>query len=525
MNLSALGENMPESIDILSWFDVGPVSAERDKNLIHYFYDGGVTKSVIGDNKRFLILGRKGAGKTAVFEYLKTKPTAIFSDRDCVIPLSLVDYNWNAHALLARTEKASSMTQRDSWRLVIAIEAIRAIAELNKKEKRELSPLMDDATRILEKIFSKPVPSWGEIISGKLFQLSKMKLPSGGLSPENVKADGGEVSFEAVKADSSLRNQLSQNVDYLTSYLEDVLRRDSFDFGVFIVFDRLDEAWTSDTQICKEIVAGLLQAAEHALSKYSGRVRPIVFLREDIFPTLSINDKNKLRQDCSSTLLWNTEGLTSMLVKRINFYASLKVQPPINAIDELFNRKEMRNRTTPARYIFARTMMRPRDVVSYYRTISDSMKDDARDELGDFIPNNARVKLDADAIYEAEPKFGEYLYEEIIDEWKTQKPEIENFLNALTNLAKATFTPEEYKEQLRLQGLTLDEVLFQNIMRFLYDNSIIGFQVGESKLWRFKSVYPSQSYIDSKEFRVHSGLIRRLNLREPYKSSEDAACE
>jgi hypothetical protein len=46
-------------MDILSWIDVGLVSAERDQNLVHYFYDGGVVKSVTESEKHFLILGRK----------------------------------------------------------------------------------------------------------------------------------------------------------------------------------------------------------------------------------------------------------------------------------------------------------------------------------------------------------------------------------------------------------------------------------------------------------------------------------
>ncbi|STR22357.1 hypothetical protein [Klebsiella oxytoca] len=33
--------------DILSWIDVGKLSAERDDNLINYFHDNGVLKNII----------------------------------------------------------------------------------------------------------------------------------------------------------------------------------------------------------------------------------------------------------------------------------------------------------------------------------------------------------------------------------------------------------------------------------------------------------------------------------------------
>lgn len=57
---------MPE---ILDWIEFGKISAERDELLSKYFYDAGVLKSVLSSNVSFLILGRKGAGKTAVFRY------------------------------------------------------------------------------------------------------------------------------------------------------------------------------------------------------------------------------------------------------------------------------------------------------------------------------------------------------------------------------------------------------------------------------------------------------------------------
>jgi hypothetical protein len=512
-------------MDILSWIDVGPVSAERDRNLVHYFYDGGVVKSVVESEKHFLILGRKGAGKTAVFQYLQTKPADVFNGNDVLVPLSLVDYSWNAHALLARPEKLGSMAQRDSWRLVMAVEAIRAVVAWYGEQRATPSKAIATASEVLEKIFSKPIPTWSDLITGKLFRLSKLKFPSGGLGASgDVKVDGGEVSFETVKNDAGLRQQLSQNTDHLTDFLEAILKADGPKARVFLVFDRLDEAWVPGSlQTCKEIVAGLLQAAEHVLDKFGGRIRPLVFLREDIFPMLELNDKNKLRQDCSSTLMWNPEGLEKMLLRRLNYYGAKANQLPVSSSDALFDRKEMRNRTTPSRYILSRTMMRPRDLVTYYHGIVASMKDTAKNEFGEFAGNDSRHQLSADAIYDAEASLGEYLYDELIDEWKTQHPNIEQYLNAFANLGKAVFKPDELRVQLDKQGLAFDNAQFQETLRFLYENSIIGFQVGAQAIWRFKSTHTGQSYSDSPEFRVHNGLIKRLNLREPYRADNQGS--
>jgi hypothetical protein len=55
---------------LTDWIDVGEVSAERDLFLKDYFYDNGVSSSIVNNNKQYLLLGRKGAGKTAVFIHL-----------------------------------------------------------------------------------------------------------------------------------------------------------------------------------------------------------------------------------------------------------------------------------------------------------------------------------------------------------------------------------------------------------------------------------------------------------------------
>jgi hypothetical protein len=41
-------------MNTLDWVEVGEVSAERDDNLIHYFYDVGISQKVVSNKKQFL---------------------------------------------------------------------------------------------------------------------------------------------------------------------------------------------------------------------------------------------------------------------------------------------------------------------------------------------------------------------------------------------------------------------------------------------------------------------------------------
>lgn len=67
---------------------------------------------------------------------------------------------------------------------------------------------------------------------------------------------------------------------------------------------------------------------------------------------------------------------------------------------------------------------------------------------------------------------------------------------------------------------TYNDELINEHIRFLFDISLIGFKVGQSTIWRYKCFYPSQGFIDSDEYKIHDGLIRVLNLKEPREKTE-----
>ncbi|MDR5790268.1 hypothetical protein P9281_27360 [Caballeronia sp. LP003] len=499
---------------ITDWIDVGEVSAERDQNLRHYFYDNGVSTKLVGNNKQYLLLGRKGAGKTAVFSHLASSPTNIFARTDVIVPLSLQSYNWQAHNLLTDNQKAGGFQHRDSWRFVLYVEAVKAIREKLKGQGAAVPKKIEKAARALERIFATPVPSWTDLLGQKLFNLAKIELPKAGLDDDGVSVGGGEISFEQLRDDAGLKHQLNKNVEGLTAYLESSLSETPEDIRVFFLFDRLDEAWVSDfIDESKSIVSGLLHASEHVLHQFGGRLRPLVFLREDIFSTFDINDRNKLKHDCSESLLWDQESIERLILERINYYAKQKSVATLNELQQIFIEKEMRSRATPVKHIFNRTMCRPRDMVAFLDKTFKVAKADA-------LHSPDGQQISTLAIYDAESGYGDYLFEELSDEWRNQNEHFLEYLRTFENLRYAAITSDELKEALIKKGLASDHAEFRAIMRFLFENSIIGITVGKSKQWRYKCFFPSQAFSDADVVKVHPGLIKRLGLTE--SSSERA---
>lgn len=493
------------------------MSAERDDNLFNYFYDAGVSKKLVENKKQYLLLGRKGAGKTAVYLNMLRRPREVFKARDLVVGMSLQSYNWQAHNLLGNTQKAGGFQHRDSWRFVLCVESIRALSDYYDAEGLVLPKPLKKSRAVLEKIFNGPIPSWGDMLGTKLFSLATAKLPEFGLGEDGVAVGGGELSFEAIKDDVTLRGQMNKNIDNLTNWFEASLESCPEDLRVFLIFDRLDEAWTADfVEESKSIISGLLHASEHILHKFGGRVRPLVFLREDIFSTFDINDRNKLREDCSESLRWTHAEIEKLVLKRINFFAEKSGVGPIISLQDIFSDKEIRSRATPAKHIYNRTMGRPRDMVAFLgRTIRA-----AKDE--EFFHGDTG-KIVSKAIYSAEPGYSEYLYEELSDEWRSQKPNFHDYLATLENLKYASITTLELEKALTGKGLVTDRAEFRAVVRFLFENSIIGITVGDSKQWRYRCFYPTQAFVDTVVIKTHPGLIKRLGLTEGASDAATAA--
>lgn len=511
---------------ILDWISFGKVSAERDDLLSSYFFDNGVLRSVICSPSSFLVLGRKGAGKTAVFKYFTENYRQFINADDILVPLSFEDYNWSIHALLTNENKAESMLYKQSWRFIVLVESVKAYRTWFEEMGRSVPKRIAASAKLLEKLFDSPIPSIYQIVGRKLLSLSGLKLPSGGLDLEDggidsINVESGEITFDQVQENKDLRQHLSENIENLINHLDRALSdADATWPNVFVCFDRVDEAWDEVSyESSRKVIAGLVSACDAINTHYKGKVRPIVFLREDIFDVLSINDANKLREDCGALLHWNRDSLSNLILRRVSYFGKLHNEPPIADIDSMFDKPEMRQRAKPSNYLLRRTMMRPRDLISLLSRTVETMREKADDP---FSENTTVVfeKLECDSIYGAEPGYSEWLMQELLDEWKVQRPIIANLFHALRNNGSTNFTQDALTRELQKLIGEISTADSLSYLRFLFDNSIIGFKLGASKEWRFKCFYPSQGFVESDDYRVHEGLVRALNLTEAREREE-----
>jgi Cdc6-like AAA superfamily ATPase len=62
--------DVEHKMDIKDWLPEFQVSAETDEELQSYFFQTPEVQKIT-QSKSWLVLGRKGTGKTAIFQYLK----------------------------------------------------------------------------------------------------------------------------------------------------------------------------------------------------------------------------------------------------------------------------------------------------------------------------------------------------------------------------------------------------------------------------------------------------------------------
>ena len=76
--------------DIVDWLPEFKVSAESDRDLMRYFVKTPLIDRVLRGG-RWMVIGRKGTGKTAIYEYLR-QASSTEVDGNKTIALSFKDY-------------------------------------------------------------------------------------------------------------------------------------------------------------------------------------------------------------------------------------------------------------------------------------------------------------------------------------------------------------------------------------------------------------------------------------------------
>lgn len=485
--------------DITEWLPEFKVSAESDRDLMRYFVKTPLLDRVLRSD-RWMVIGRKGTGKTAIYEYLrKGSPAELNGYR--TIALSFKDYPWPIQRLYRETMESEISSYQRSWTYIITVKALAGLIEAEESQGKLPTELVK-VKSLLQTIFGSPNPDLLEIIKSKIFRFKSISLPGAELDDASLSL--GALEFEDVALHEDLQRKLRSNAFQLLSYFDAIYRQYAGKFTQLVIIDQLDENWLhGEIDEYAKILVNLILCAQNInnSSSYAGKLKVVVFLRADIYETLRFNDKNKVYQDGAVEIKWDYDSLDTMITERIEKYAPVSAGLDLSARSAaIFEKKTVRHGATPLKHMLRRSFYRPRDVIVYLNKVREIHK-----------PNASNLYTSKD-LYSAEKNVSASMYDELVDEWAAQNPNFEQYLMCLQNIGYEIFTRQQYAEKYRSIYLNATDAEINEVLRFLFSNSIIGQKVSVN--WEYFCTNPHVQIDLQLPFHVNNGLKYRLVLTE-----------
>lgn len=480
-------------MDLISVETFGAIDADADRLLRECFQDHPAYLRARG-HERFLVIGRKGAGKTAIFKRLVTEkaPTA-FS-----FGYSFDDYPWPYHDLQAQIGVPEERRYINSWKYLILLSLGKLLLNTDQSQ-----PWSDEALEPLQSLEDFIVDSYGS----RDPDLTQLFSPQRELRFKgSLKAALVELSAERVAV-----RELPQHVQEVNRQIAELAMMTlNPEHDYYVLFDQLDLGFDpGDPKYSQRLIGLVLASRElNQLAQEAGkRFSAVVFLRDDIYQSLQFEDKNKLTENHVSRVEWDQpESLTLRQLMERRFGEVLSGSGSVPWTDVFDETREMPGRQTKYAHIRDRTFLRPRDMIRFCNDILASRK--TRTEGGEKFEN-------ADIIA-ARDRYSEYLLNELDDEIHKHVPLYKEYLEILKAIGSLQFTADQFREEWNKRR-ALDERDPGEGLRDLFEFSVVGYQKigggsgGSKYVWRYADPRARFSE-DADTFRVHAGFKEALDL-------------
>ncbi len=483
---SITAHNSSNKIHLL-YEEINKWSIEAKKEDVAYFYNVKETNLIINGQKSFVI-GRKGAGKTSIAQYLiDMEYTDTFS-----VPLSFKNFPFKILYSLENQGEYTAPNQYISmWKyLIFSCVCQKMIVNQNidvdvqeKLIKLYGGSSIDNLDKLIKKWTSK---GFGVSILGN------------GVNYER-EPDVQELTW--LETMGILQNII---VDYCDSS------------KYFIIFDELDEDYKNfenqgDYEKYIAMLTSLFKAVQDIRSSLDAKgknILPVVFLRSDIFDRIKDSDKNKWNESIIN-LKWDRPEIQGLLSHRLCVALNEPTSNDFNSVwYKLFeqnkvsmgNQKHKEMEIYP--YIERSTEMRPRDFIQYIKEC--------------VMLNNTNPRLiSPQTVKDADENFSEYLKRETIDEAFATLPEIDDILGLLSTIRKQEFRFEAFEEEYNAlveQG-TIQKRDVKHVLLILFEVGVIGNKPSMRGKSIFKFSEKSTPRFNFKEtMQIHRGLFKALQI-------------
>jgi hypothetical protein len=369
------------------------VFAEYDKTLLRwpevFVKTPALEAAADTENTKCFFVGRRGTGKTAITYYLTTNhpKTAVQLHPLSFVPTTL-DYDLNK---LKDTHQKYFKSLVHCFKRAFQLEVLRIWSGLKVVRLDKISPVLaKERNHVEDEDFDMRLLTFMDEVFHTLDKGSDKHW----LRQINRSKEIGKV---------------------LDSFIEDGIAP-----RITLLVDRIDEAWDGTDRAVVFLMALMHACVE--LNASSKSLRPLLFLRENIFERVRQVDNEFTRLETSVVSLdWTRELLLEVVERRLNAPFSTKLALRGPTWDYFF---ESLGDESSREFVFTYCQERPRDVLMFCSLAIQAAR------------SHVRPKVAIEDIQEARRKFSESRLKDLGDEYAENYPQVQVVLSRFYGLGK-----------------------------------------------------------------------------------------
>jgi hypothetical protein len=485
--------------------DFGNIDAKLD-NLLEDCFEEHKAFGEIKSFEKFLIIGKKGSGKTAIFQKLiKEQAFDYFCEG-----YNLTDYPWYHHELQAKAGVPDSEKFIHSWKYLLLISLSKIL--INADNCIPFDDNSRESLDVLEKFIKDTYGTTNPNIANIFTPTKKIKFNSliGG------KLVGQEFQLQLPFEEVDMKDLPIVIQDVNRNLTNHIMRCLHPEHCYFICFDELDISLDINSNNYFNSIIGLIRAARDfnlEAKKNNKKANICVFLRDDIYDILKFEDKRKITQNFVTRIEWDTNRtnntLRELMEKRFNKLLSENEDELIEWNDVFDETVSINGRNSKYNYLKDMTCLRPRDIIDLCNNILISYKNNG-------CVSRKFTNLD---IVNAKENYSRNLLDEFDDEVHKHIPEYETYLDMIKKVGTSKFSFDSFNAAYeKLKSKLEDEKDAMTILEELYTFSIVGnYKIGgthggSEKVFRYKDT--KEKLRDDLQIIVHPGIVNVLGLKE-----------
>ncbi|AZM56335.1 hypothetical protein DMA15_30190 [Streptomyces sp. WAC 01529] len=439
--------------------------------------------------RKTLVIGRKGAGKSAICMRLTTDGEHA-GDTVLLTPDDAAGDEIRRFELQGLTGRSSKSL---IWRYVFAVHTARhVIAHATERHGRRHPA----SVRALRKFLRAN----GEESEAQLYD----RLASGtrGLQTSlSLEAFGVKAALDM--SGSSEGTRASVQLEVLEGGVARALKElDCADAHgpLLVLVDQLEQVW-SNAPDSKDMVMGLLLAGKHVSGAYGRAVRCVLFLRADIYDVLEFTEGDKYRGD-EVRIEWTPEHLRELALTRASVSLGRRLTPE-ELWQQLFPLSVAGVPT--ADYLFSRSLARPRDAIQFLNLCRDKA-----------VERGHTRSISPDDVTGATRQFSEWKLQDLAREYLVNFPFLSRIFAIFQNtgyvVMKAALRSrfDEHREALHARFPEYSDTLtVDGVIDVLFAVNFLGVRRGSEVVYTGEahvSVQPHET-----EFHIHPCFRPALN--------------